>query len=219
MLLLMASSCRTDSDQLEALDQRIDRVEQQTAINVEEVARAIVRQGGGVPGPTGPRGPKGSEGPPGPNGPPGIDGPVGPAGPPGPKGDPGPRGSQGFQGIQGQSGPQGIQGAQGPQGPQGPPGLAGAYGDKEDLLRREQRIGIGAGLTGSAVARCDRATDLVVLGGCKAEPVWRAAISAAYPVSTTSDSQAGGWRCDVRNLSTEAGVEVTAEVYCSARRQ
>jgi hypothetical protein len=199
---------------LEALEGRIVSLERAAEGDAERIAEALLATGADVRGPPGPLGPPGAPGPAGPRGPTGDEGPAGPQGPPGAKGDRGPPGPPGPQGIQGLQGPQGIQGPQGPQGPEGPPGPPGALARKADLMRRESRIEILPGLTGSAVARCDGANELVVHGGCSASPMWRAQLHGARAVDATDGSRAGGYRCDYRNTSSESTLEAIAEVYC-----
>ena len=140
----------------------------------------------------------------------GISGPAGPPGPPGPEGP---------QGIQGLQGPQGLQGAQGAQGPKGPPGPAAAYASKQDIQRKESRISVGAGLIATAVASCDRAVDLLVTGGCYADPQWMAQLVATRPLAMTDGASASSWRCDYRNTSPSTTIEVVAEVYCVRPRE
>jgi hypothetical protein len=175
-----------------------------------------VRGPAGPAGATGPAGPTGNDGPAGPQG---VQGPPGPIGPPGARGErgvPGPAGSQGVQGIQG---PQGLQGPQGIQGPAGQPGPPGAYAGKVDLVRREERVVVGRGLVGAAVARCDRATDVVVTGGCSADPAWLGQLLAAQPFGLLDRAVQAGWRCDYRNTSDRNDIEIAAEVYCAAHSE
>ncbi|WP_428263585.1 hypothetical protein [Haliangium sp.] len=201
---------------------RVERIEREGAgVDVAAVARelaAIGRDAGleGPPGPTGPAGETGPAGPQGPRGEVGGQGPQGPVGPQGAKGERGPPGPPGPQGIQGLQGPQGIQGPQGPQGPAGPPGPPGAYASTSDLNRREHRVVITPGTVGSAVARCDRPTDLVVTGGCSAAPVWLGQLLSAQPLGMLDPTVQSGWRCDFRNTSQKNDVEALAEVYCVA---
>ena len=199
---------------VEDLEERIANLERADERDAERVAQALLERGADVRGPPGALGPAGPPGPPGPRGPQGEDGPSGPPGPPGAKGDRGPKGPPGPQGIQGLQGPQGIQGPQGPQGPEGPPGPPGALGKKADLIRREARVEILPGLTGSAVARCDAATELVINGGCTASPMWRAQLLGARAVDATDSSRAAGYRCDYRNTSAETTLEAIAEITC-----
>jgi hypothetical protein len=121
--------------------------------------------------------------------------------------------------VQGLQGPQGIQGPQGPEGPQGPAGPAGGYADKQDLVRREARTTVAAGIAASAVASCDHDTDLVVTGGCSAEPMWLAQLINSKPFGVTSARTPGGWQCDYRNTSPKTELAVTAEVYCAPKRK
>jgi len=137
----------------------------------------------------------------------------------GPRGEPGPQGPRGPQGVQGLQGPQGIQGPQGPAGPLGPVGPAGGYSDKEDLVRREARISVAAGIAASAVATCDHDTDLVITGGCSADPMWLAQLINAKPFGMASARSKGGWRCDYRNTSPKSEIEIVAEVYCAPRKK
>ena len=107
-----------------------------------------------------------------------------------------------------------MQGPQGPQGPKGPPGPSAAYGTKGDIVRKEARISVGAGQVATAVAICDRAADLVVTGGCYADPQWMAQLVAARPLGMGDNAAASSWRCDYRNTSPSSTIEVVAEVYC-----
>jgi hypothetical protein len=202
------------------LTQRLTTLEQRGAVDTGKVAAELLAKGSaaGLTGPQGPLGPPGPTGPVGPMGPAGV-GPPGPAGERGPKGDPGPIGPEGPQGIQGLQGAQGIQGQQGAQGPKGPPGPPGAYGNKSDLIRKENRISVGAGLVATAVAPCDRAADLLVTGGCYADPQWMATLVASRPVMLTDQANAAAWRCDYKNTSPSSTIEVVAEAYCVRPRE
>jgi hypothetical protein len=228
LTLLVLIGCRqNDGDnvkKLEArtqdLDHRIGTIEARGSADTSTIASILLAKGsaaglGGPPGPPGPAGPAGPAGPPGPAG----VGPPGPAGERGPKGDPGPAGPEGPQGIQGLQGAQGIQGQQGTQGPKGPPGPPGAYGHKTDLSRKENRISVGAGLVATAVASCDRAQDLLVTGGCYADPQWMAQLVASRPVAMTDAANPASWRCDYKNTSPSSTIEVVAEAYCVAPRE
>ena len=201
-------------------DQRLGTIERRGELDITRVANEILARGSasGISGPLGPPGPVGSAGPPGPPGPGGI-GPAGPEGPRGAKGDPGPPGPEGPQGIQGLQGAQGLQGQQGTQGPKGPPGPAGTYNAKTDLVRKEQRISVGPTLVATAVASCDRAADLLVTGGCNADPLWLAQLVAARPVALTDGGTPAAWRCDYRNTSPSSTIEVVAEAYCVRPRE
>jgi hypothetical protein len=201
-------------------DRRIGAIEGRGAVDAKLVAAELLAKGkaAGLSGPAGPPGPRGPDGPTGPAGPGGV-GPPGPQGPRGAKGDPGPLGPEGPQGIQGLQGPQGLQGQQGAQGPKGPPGPAAAYGQKSDIQRKEARISVGAGLVATAVASCDRAVDLLVTGGCYADPQWMAQLVAARPLAMSDGAAASGWRCDYRNTSPSTTIEVVAEVYCVRPRE
>jgi len=201
-------------------DVRLSAIERRGAVDTARVAAELLARGkdAGLSGPLGPPGPQGPEGPRGPAGPAGV-GPAGPEGPRGAKGDPGPPGPDGPQGIQGLQGPQGLQGTQGAQGPKGPPGPAGAYASKQDLQRKEARISVGAGQVATAVATCDRAVDLLVTGGCYADPQWMAQLVAARPLAMTDGASPASWRCDYRNTSPSSTIEVVAEVYCLRPRE
>lgn len=195
-------------------DKRIGTIELRGEVDAKRVADEVLRRGqAGPPGPVGPRGPDGPPGPKGDMGPAGV-GPPGPEGQRGPKGDPGPRGADGPQGVQGVQGPQGLQGTPGQQGPKGPPGPAAAYGSKSDIVRKESRISVQAGLVATAVASCDRAQDLLVTGGCYADPQWMAQLVATRPLAMTDSGNPASWRCDYRNTSPSSTIEVVAEVYC-----
>ena len=221
---LASSACRaSDADQratearsrIDDHDLRIGAIEKRGPVDAKAVAGELLAKGksAGLSGPAGPPGPPGPQGGAGPMGPAGI-GPMGPEGPRGAKGDPGPAGPDGPQGIQGLQGPQGLQGTQGTQGPKGPVGPPGAYAQKQDLTRREARISVGAGLVATAIASCERATELLVTGGCYADPPWMGQLVAARPIAMTDATVAASWRCDYRNASPTTTIEVVAEVYC-----
>ncbi|NVB83802.1 MAG: hypothetical protein HOV81_35835 [Kofleriaceae bacterium] len=228
LALLVLVGCRSNDteavDKLSArvadLDRRIGSIEANGPVDTHAVATELLAKGSaaGLHGPEGPAGPAGPSGPPGPAGPGGV-GPPGPAGERGPKGDPGPMGPEGPQGIQGLQGAQGIQGQQGAQGPKGPPGPAGAYGHKQDLVRKENRVSVGAGLVATAVASCDRVSDLLVTGGCYADPQWMAILVASRPVAMTDAQNPASWRCDYKNTSPSSMIEVVAEAYCVSPRE
>jgi hypothetical protein len=199
---------------------RIHKLEAKGEVDVGKVSSHLLAKGKEyrLEGPPGPPGKEGPAGPPGPPGPGGI-GPAGPEGPRGAKGDSGPPGPEGPQGPQGQQGVQGMQGQQGIVGPKGPPGPAAAYGAKQDIQRREQRISVGAGLVATAIASCERAKDLLVTGGCYADPQWMAQLVAARPLAVTDAATAASWRCDYRNTSPSSTIEVVSEVYCVRPRE
>ncbi|MBA3391079.1 MAG: collagen-like protein [Deltaproteobacteria bacterium] len=199
---------------------RLGSIEQRGKLDVKEVTAELLAKGkaAGLEGPPGVAGPAGPPGPPGPMGPAGV-GPAGPEGPRGAKGDPGPVGPEGPQGIQGLQGTQGLQGPQGVPGPKGPPGPTAAYGIKSDIQRKESRISVGAGQVATAVATCDRAIDLLVTGGCYADPQWMAQLVAARPLAMTDGAAPASWRCDYRNTSPSSTIEVVAEVYCVRPRE
>jgi hypothetical protein len=227
-LLFLSIACRSNETEsvkaLEAksatIEQKLAAIEQRIPVDTHAIATELLNKGAaaGLRGPAGPDGPPGPAGPAGPDGPIGPAG-VGPAGERGPKGDPGPAGPEGPQGIQGLQGAQGIQGQQGAQGPKGPPGPAGAYGSKSDLIRKEHRISVGAGLVATAVASCDRASDLLVTGGCYADPQWMAQLVASRPVAMTDQANAAAWRCDYKNASPTSTIEVVSEAYCVHPRE
>jgi hypothetical protein len=196
-------------------DLRIAEVERKGAVDTQRVAAELIAKGksAGLEGPPGPAGPQGPPGPVGAMGPAGV-GPQGPEGPRGQVGDPGPMGPEGPQGIQGQPGPQGLQGTQGVQGPKGPVGPAAAYANKSDITRRESRISVAAGLVATAIASCEKSTELLVTGGCYADPQWMAQLVAARPIAMMDTSAPASWRCDYRNTSPSTTIEVVAEVYC-----
>lgn len=206
-----------ESKRVDDLAARIGAIEQDRKVNATAVANELLASGKAA-GPPGPPGPRGPEGPPGPPGPAGV-GPPGVEGPRGPKGDPGPPGPEGPQGVQGLQGAQGIQGPAGVAGPKGPPGPASTYAQKTDILRKESRISVGAGLVATAVASCERAVDLLVTGGCYADPQWMAQLVAARPVAMSDGAAPASWRCDYRNTSPSSTIEVVAEVYCVRPRE
>jgi len=201
-------------------DMRLAQIERKGPVDTAAVAAALLAKGSasGLSGPPGPPGSVGSAGPAGPIGPGGV-GPAGPEGARGPKGDPGPPGPEGPQGIQGLQGAQGLQGQQGAQGPKGPSGPPGAYGQKSDLTRKEARVSVGGGLVATAVATCDRAQDLLVTGGCYADPQWLAQLIATRPVGITDSSNPASWRCDYKNSSPSTTIEIVAEAYCVRPRE
>ena len=224
MLVCAAAACRTnDTEHVDKLaaratdhDRRIAIIETRGAVDTEKVAATLLAKGTlGPPGPIGERGPAGPAGPVGPGG----VGPAGPEGGRGAKGDPGPAGPEGPQGIQGLQGAQGLQGQQGAQGPKGPTGPAGAYGQKTDVARKESRVSVGGGLVATAVASCERAQDLLVTGGCYADPQWLAQLIATRPVGMVDSSSAASWRCDYKNTSPTTTIEIVAEVYCVRPRE
>ncbi len=200
-------------------DLRIGTIERRGEVDAKKVAAEVIAKG--LPGPSGPAGPVGPQGPRGPDGPmgPAGVGPPGSEGPRGPKGDVGPQGPEGSQGIQGIQGLQGQQGQQGAMGPKGPPGPSAAYGNKSDIVRKESRISVQAGLVATAVASCDRAQDLLVTGGCYADPQWMAQLVAARPLAMSDGASPSSWRCDYRNTSPSSTIEVVAEVYCVRPRE
>lgn len=229
LVLLALCACRPgDTDRLleetrnTVADQqrRIAELEAKGVVDSKKVADEILARGAaaGIYGPKGDVGPPGPPGPPGPAGPFGL-GPPGPEGPRGPIGNPGPRGPEGPQGVDGEPGVQGRQGNAGPQGPRGPVGPSGAYGSKGDIERKEARISVGAGLVATAVATCGRAVDIVITGGCYADPQWMAQLVAARPLAMMDPATASGWRCDYRNTSPSSTIEVVAEVYCVRPRE
>ena len=220
------AAARASASRIDDHDRRLGALEKRGAVDVQAVAAELLARGKdaglagppGPPGPPGPEGSAGSAGSAGPAGPAGV-GPTGPEGPRGAKGDPGPPGPEGPQGIQGLQGAQGIQGPQGAQGPKGPPGPASTYAGKSDVQRKESRISVGPGLVATAVASCDRAADLLVTGGCYADPQWLAQLVAARPLAMTDGASPASWRCDYRNASPSSAIEVVAEVYCVRPRE
>ena len=82
------------------------------------------------------------------------------------------------------------------------------------MVRKESRISVGATMVATAVASCDRAADLLVTGGCYADPQWMAQLVASRPVAITDATAPASWRCDYRNTSPGATIEIVAEVYC-----
>ncbi len=227
MLAFLASSaCRTRDERVDQVTARIDEhdhrlaaIEHRGEVDTDKVVAALLAKGvAGPPGPPGPAGAAGSAGSAGPPGPAGV-GPAGPEGGRGAKGDPGPAGPEGPQGIQGLQGAQGLQGPQGTQGPKGPSGPPGAYGQKTDVTRKESRVSVGGGLVATAVATCDRAQDLLVTGGCYADPQWLAQLIATRPVGITDAANPASWRCDFKNTSPSTTIEIVAEVYCVRPRE
>lgn len=205
---------------LSTVERAAQALQARGALDTQAVARELLARGkdAGLLGPAGPPGPAGEPGPVGAAGAVGAAGPPGPVGvegPPGARGNAGPPGPEGPQGVQGLQGPQGVQGPQGPQGPKGPVGPAGAYASKGDVVRRESRITVGAQLTATVIASCDRAGDLLIAGGCHAEPPWMAQLTATRPLALTDPAAAASWRCDLRNTSPAQAIEAIAEIYCA----
>src|SRR5262249_26343426 len=66
----------------------------------------------------------------------------------------------------------------------------------------------------SAVASCDKSAELIVAGGCFADPMWVAQLISSRPIALGDLSAAASWRCDYRNTSPSSTIEVVAEVYC-----
>jgi collagen triple helix repeat protein len=209
------------ADKVARQEARLGEVERRGKIDVGAVSTELLARGrdAGLEGPPGPPGPPGLQGPPGPIGPEGPPGPPGPQGEAGPRGNPGPAGPQGEQGIQGPQGQQGLQGIQGPAGPRGPVGPSGGYASKEDLFRRESKVTVAPGLVASAVVKCDHISDLLVTGGCSAEPIWLGQLLSARPFGTQDPRIEAGWRCDYRNVGTTQQIVVTAEAFCVAQRR
>ncbi|MEJ7602489.1 MAG: hypothetical protein WKG01_31645 [Kofleriaceae bacterium] len=228
-LVMVVVACRSGdpeqrldrtAQQVEQHEQKLAALDKRGDVDAKKVAAELLAKGkaAGLSGPPGERGPFGPAGPVGPIGPAGV-GPAGPEGPRGAKGDPGPVGPQGEQGVQGPQGIQGQQGIPGPQGAKGVPGPAAAYATKQDITRKESRISVGAGLVATAVASCDRGADLLVTGGCYADPQWMAQLVAARPVAMTDGGAPSSWRCDYRNTSPSSTIEIVAEVYCVRPRE
>lgn len=193
-------------------------------LDVKAVSDRLLAEGkeAGLSGPPGPKGETGAIGVPGPAGPQGAAGAVGPMGPEGPqgtKGNPGPPGPEGPQGVQGLQGPQGLQGLQGAQGPKGPVGPPGAYAAKADVVRREGRISVGPQLTATVIASCDRPGDLLISGGCYAEPLWLGQLVSGRPQAMADGAAAAGWRCDYRNTSAQSALDAVAEAFCVRPRE
>ena len=115
--------------------------------------------------------------------------------------------------------PRACRDRQGAQGPKGPPGPPGAYGDKNDSSARKRGSRSAPALVATAVASCDRAADLLVTGGCYADPQWMAQLVAARPVAMTDARNPASWRCDYRNTSPSSTIEIVAEAYCVRPRE
>jgi hypothetical protein len=87
------------------------------------------------------------------------------------------------------------------------------------VIRKEARISVAPTLVATAVASCDRASDLLVTGGCYADPQWMAQLVATRPIAMTDAGNPASWRCDYRNTSTSSTIEVVAEAYCVHPRE
>ncbi len=187
----------------------------------------------GSPGTTGHEGPAGAEGPQGPAGATGPQGPAGPAGATGADGTTGPAGTPGAQGptgasVQGPAGPAGPQGPAGPagmgvQGPAGPAGPAGTPGvltsrsqvysvaDQSSVLPYNNATSVEG--TGTAVATCTGAKDILISGGCTVNPTEFHLSSGgsvnSYPATLTDII---GWECD--GTSWGSGYPLTAYAVC-----
>ena len=201
---------------LQQLAQRVTRIEKHgTRPDAVLVAKALVAlPDPALRGPVGPQGPPGPAGSIGPVGPPGGKGPPGPVGPSGARGIRGPLGERGPQGVRGEQGPQGIQGPRGVQGPAGPKGDTGAYARKQDLYQRRGALAIGPGQYGAAVATCQDRRDLLITGGCRAAPAWSGYLTQVGPQHIRNKNHRASWRCEYRNISPTATIQVHAEVYC-----
>lgn len=148
---------------------------------------------------------------------PGAPGPAGPAGPVGPAGEAGATGlsgQPGGQGPRGLQGPPGVQGVPGPRGVQGLAGPPGTYGARAQLYRASGRLTLSAGLNGAVVATCRKTTDLLISGGCAAEPPWLGALGRTSAVDLATKDRAAGWRCEFRNLSATRAITINAAAYC-----
>lgn len=219
-MFVALAACHSDGGdgaaRVDELAARVQAIEARGAVDTEAVAAELLAKGKlGPPGPIGPLGPPGPDGPMGPAG----VGPAGAEGPRGAKGDPGPPGPEGPQGTQGLQGAQGIQGPQGAQGPKGPPGPTAAYATKSDITRKEGRVSVGPAQVATAVASCDHAHDLLITGGCYADPQWLAQLVATRPLAVTDAGAAASWRCDYRNSSPSSTIEIVAEAYCVSPRE
>jgi hypothetical protein len=88
------------------------------------------------------------------------------------------------------------------------------------MARREHRVSVGAGLVATAVASCERASDLLVAGGCYADPQWMAQLVASRALAMTDQQNPASWRCDYKNTSpNSATIEIVAEAYCVRPRE
>jgi len=81
-------------------------------------------------------------------------------------------------------------------------------------MRREARISLPPGLVATAVVQCEKSIDLLVAGGCVADPMWMAQLINARPTGVADAAAAAGWRCDYRNSSPSTTIEVMAEAFC-----
>ncbi|HEY1547243.1 MAG TPA: hypothetical protein VGG28_05465, partial [Kofleriaceae bacterium] len=61
--------------------------------------------------------------------------------------------------------------------------------------------------------------DLLVTGGCYADPQWLAQLAAARPVAMSDAGTASAWRCDYKNTSPSTTIEIVAEAYCVRPRE
>ncbi|MFH2008863.1 MAG: hypothetical protein ABI333_19905 [bacterium] len=207
---------RTVREVLDELCGRLRKIERHgTRPDALAVARALAAlPGANLRGPLGPQGPPGPSGPVGPTGAQGPPGPSGPEGPAGPKGVRGPPGPQGPQGIRGEQGVQGLQGPTGVQGPVGPKGAAGSYSTKSDPYVQSGQLAIGPGQYGAAVASCKDRRDILITGGCRAAPAWIGYLTQVGPRHLGNRLLPAVWRCEYRNVSASATLQVHADVYC-----
>jgi hypothetical protein len=90
---------------------------------------------------------------------------------------------------------------------------------KNDVQRHEQRVSVGAGLVATVIASCEHATDLLVTGGCYADPQWMAQLVASRPIAMTDAANPASWRCDYKNSSPSSTIEIVAEAYCARPRE
>jgi hypothetical protein len=62
-------------------------------------------------------------------------------------------------------------------------------------------------------------SDLLVTGGCSAEPSWLGQLLSSHGFAVRDPGAAAGWRCDYRNTSSDNPVTIQAEAYCVRPRE
>ena len=179
----------------------------------------------GSTGTEGPAGPAGATGPQGAAGIAGAMGPTGPAGAAGAPGAAGPAGDTGPQGAAGPAGPAGVAGigVPGPAGPTGPAGVASTIDRRKiyvvEVLANVTQYNANLQEAGNAaaVANCSGPNDILLHGGCIADPSifkWSGGVFAG----PTTVGVAGvvvpttpmGWKCDGYTWSSGFAVAATA---------
>ena len=225
-------ACRADDTgrvdkavtRLDDHDKRLAQIEHTGAVDTAAVAQVLLAKGSasGLSGPPGPQGGLGSAGPAGPIGPMGPAG-VGPAGPEGargPKGDPGQAGpARSARHSRSARRARSARASKVRRDRRVRRVLPARTVKKTDVTLKEARVSVAGGLVATVVATCDRAQDLLVTGGCFADPQWLAQLVATRPLAMTDAATASSWRCDYKNASPTTTIEIVAEAYCVRPRE